>query len=239
MYCQPCMLLFEPIFTPFVSYHSFPPTSYYRTILFLTSKVELWCRYFVTHFQYLWFLRRTDFRTISFLPTFYPLSVCHSPLTLFDTMYLNTFNTVPYLLTYVSTDSLKCPIIINCIAILPVNVSLLFCISLWTSSRLFMKKERNQYYPLPRLRWKRWIANQSDFLGPCSERSNTPVFIFIFYSFFFSNLWSNVRRFKKASFPLSFQNFHGDCGHGRHGRIPIYRPKPYHQDSIALKSKWF
>ena len=51
--CQPCMLLFEPIFTPFVSYHSFPPTSYYCIILFLPSKVELWCKYYVTHFQYL------------------------------------------------------------------------------------------------------------------------------------------------------------------------------------------
>ena len=180
-------------------------------------------------------MRRTDFRPISFLPTFYPLSVCQSPLTLFDTMYLNTFKTVPYLLTFPQTFWIA--------QSSSTTAALLYCPSMSHYFFAFLFEHvldfsRNKTSALS-LRWKRWIANQSDFSGPCSERSNTPFFIFIFYSFFFSYLRSNVRRFKKASFPLSFQNFHGDCGHGRHGRIPIYRPKPYHQDSIALKSLRF
>ena len=156
MYCQPCMLLFEPIFTPFVSYHSFPPTSYYRTILFLTSKVELWCRYFVTHFQYLWFLRRTtDFRPLfistNFLPTkcvlATPYPFWHDVLKHFQNRSLRTYLRFHRLFEMPISST-------TAALLLPVNVSL-FCISLWTSSRPLRGKCCVDLAP--------GVANQSDF----------------------------------------------------------------------------
>ena len=57
-------------------------------------------------------------------------------------------------------------------------------------------------------------------------------------SFFCSLLQLNIVSRKKMStifFLYFFQNLHGDCSHGRHGRIPIHRPKSYHQDSTSLE----
>ena len=112
-------------------------------------------------------------------------------------------------------------------------------ISLWTSCWHF---EKQMYYPP--LRGKYCIdlfgLQIKVIIQDIVQRETTSLSSFLFSThFFFSNLRGFLRRSKKAPFSFSFQNFHGDCGHGRHGRIPIYRPKPYHQDSIALKSKWF
>ena len=40
---------------------------------------------------------------------------------------------------------------------------------------------------------------------------------------------------KEDLFPtFLLQNFHGDGRHGWNGRVPIYRPQPYHKDSTPL-----
>ena len=59
-------------------------------------------------------------------------------------------------------------------------------------------------------------------------------------SFFCSLLQLKIFSRKKMStifFLYFFQNLHGDCSHGRHGRIPIHRPKSYHQDSTSLEKQ--
>ena len=165
--------------------------------------------------------------------------MCQSPLTLFDTMYLNTFKTVPYLLTFPQTfwiaqSSSTTAALLYCPSMSHYFFAFLFEHVLDFSMKKF------QYYP-----GRAYCENETldckskRFFRTLFREKQYPILHFYFLFIFFSYLRSNVRRFKKASFPLSFQNFHGDCGHGRHGRIPIYRPKPYHQDSIALKSLRF
>ena len=62
---------------------------------------------------------------------------------------------------------------------------------------------------------------------------NNPFFIFLLIASILKSFHEKI--YQPKFFLYFFQNLHGDCSHGRHGRIPIHRPKSYHQDSTSLE----